>query len=183
MGPGRFGSRGWHRHHSATHKWGRQPPRAWHLERHPNPGPRDWVTPGTSSWSGARAQRSSQLSPCPSCSMEEMNGLMKKKWRLKWNFKIKWKANLRRNCILESWGQCLRDPWIGTLGPWFCGGWSLSRVGLWSRQLGLDFERRPKRLGPLTFAWGCPVTLPLWGPGGQNCPLWPWWLMITTANS
>lgn len=33
MGPGRFGSRGWHRHHSATRRGGRQPPRAWHLER------------------------------------------------------------------------------------------------------------------------------------------------------
>lgn len=37
VGPGRFGSRGWHRHRSATHRWGREPPSAWHLERWPNP--------------------------------------------------------------------------------------------------------------------------------------------------
>lgn len=39
------------------------------------------------------------------------------------------------------------------LGPWDLGfvGAEVSAVGLWSRQLGLDFERWPKRLGPLTF--------------------------------
>ena len=59
VGPGMFGSRDWHRRHSATRRWGRQPLRAWHLERQPPPR----------LWTEAEHQSPAfpQLSPCLPC--------------------------------------------------------------------------------------------------------------------
>lgn len=101
MGPGRFGSRGWHRHHSATRRWGRRPPRAWHLERQSPP----------SRWAeilNTRPTRNYPSQPVPpptphppSCSEDNDNG-QKKSEKLR---SCRLLGLVPQRCTLNSGGQ------------------------------------------------------------------------------